>query len=99
MVLLVEKFRCISARMLNDDRIRKIVDFEDANEVFPGVDIAVVFATSYGIAIIEAWCEVTNIHNKIETISIRRLNEFKHLFRHGKAISIVRKVLEKKNPK
>lgn len=26
--------------MLNDDRIRKIVDFEDSSEVFPGVSVA-----------------------------------------------------------
>jgi site-specific DNA-methyltransferase (adenine-specific) len=39
------------AEMLNDDRIRKIVDFEDANEVFPGVDIAGGFAISFGRAI------------------------------------------------
>jgi len=28
------------AEMLNDDHIRKIVDFEDASDVFPGVDVA-----------------------------------------------------------
>ena len=28
------------AEMLNDDRIRKLVDFENSSDVFPGVDIA-----------------------------------------------------------
>ena len=33
----LDEFR---SEMLNDDRIRTIVDHEDATEVFPGVDLA-----------------------------------------------------------
>jgi len=44
----LDEFR---AQMLNDDRIRKIVDFQDASEVFPGVDVAGGIVTSCGNAI------------------------------------------------
>jgi len=81
--------------MLNDDRIRKIVDFEDANEVFPGVDIA-------GGACYFLWerdsrglCEVVNIHAGNKTSSIRSLNEFDTFIRQSEAVSIIRKVLAK----
>ncbi|MFH6809250.1 Eco57I restriction-modification methylase domain-containing protein [Alloscardovia omnicolens] len=41
------------ANMLADKRIRRIVDFENANECFPGVDLAAVAsAISFGIATI-----------------------------------------------
>ena len=33
----LDKFR---AKMLNDNHIRKIVDFEDSSDVFPGVSVA-----------------------------------------------------------
>jgi len=82
--------------MLNDTRIRKLVDFESATEVFPGVDIA-------GGVCYFLWdrdnpgeCEVINIHGDERTVSIRRLNEFPTLIRHAQAVSIIRKVLKRK---
>ena len=84
--------------MLNDDRIRKIVDFEDANEVFPGVDIAGGICYFLWERDSSGLCEVVNIHGGVENVSIRRLNEFDTFIRHGKAISIVRKVLAKNEP-
>jgi len=84
------------AEMLNDDRICKLVDFEDASEVFPGVDIA-------GGVCYLLWerdslgpCEVTNVHKGEKVVSVRRLNEFPTFIRHSQAVSIVRKVLAKK---
>jgi len=84
------------AEMLNDDRICKLVDFEDASEVFPGVDIA-------GGVCYFLWerdslgpCEVTNVHKGEKVVSVRRLNEFPTFIRHSQAVSIVRKVLAKK---
>jgi len=84
------------AEMLNDDRIRKIVDFEDASECFPGVDIAggvCYFLWERGS---RGPCEVVNMHNGIEVVSIRPLNEFKTFIRHSQAVPIIRKVLAKK---
>jgi site-specific DNA-methyltransferase (adenine-specific) len=94
----LDKFR---QEMLNDDRIRKLVDFENATEVFPGVDIAggVCYflweRDSHGL------CEVTNFYNGEQIVTQRPLNEFPTFIRDSRAVPIVRKVLarEKDNPR
>jgi site-specific DNA-methyltransferase (adenine-specific) len=84
------------AEMLNDDRIRKVVDFEDATEVFPGVDIAGGICYFLWQRDSHGPCEVVNMHNGTEAVSTRPLNEFETFIRHGQAVSIIRKVLAKK---
>jgi site-specific DNA-methyltransferase (adenine-specific) len=84
------------AEMLNDDRIRKLVDFEDASEVFPGVDIAGGVCYFLWDRDSRGLCEVTNVHKGERVTSVRRLDEFPTLIRHSQAVSIVRKVLAKK---
>jgi site-specific DNA-methyltransferase (adenine-specific) len=81
--------------MLNDDRIRIIVDYENATEVFPGVDIAGGICYFLWERDSKGDCTVTNIHNGNEFVSTRPLNEFSTFIRHGKAVSIIRKVLTK----
>ena len=87
--------RSFREEMLNDDRISEIVDFPDATEVFPGVDIA-------GGVCYFLWdkehtgsCKVTNIHQGKRFSSRRPLNEFQIFIRHGSAVQIIKKVLEK----
>lgn len=82
--------------MLNDNRIRKLVDFEDATEVFPGVDIAGGVCYFLWERDSRGPCEVTNVHRDEKVVSVRDLNEFPTLIRHSQAVSIVRKVLQKK---
>ncbi len=84
------------AEMLNDDRIRKLVDFEDASEVFPGVDIAGGVCYFLWERDSRGPCEVTNVHKGEKVVSVRSLNEFPTFIRHSQAVSIVRKVLGKK---
>ena len=83
---------------LNDSRFRVIVDYENANDCFPGVDIA-------GGVCYFLWdrenpgdCRVVNINNgqKIETV--RKLNEFGTFIRRAEALQIVKKVIAKKEP-
>jgi site-specific DNA-methyltransferase (adenine-specific) len=81
--------------MLSDDRIRKIVDFEDASEVFPGVDIAGGICYFLWERDSRGPCEVINVHNGEGVVSVRSLNEFQTFIRHGQAVPIIRKVLEK----
>ena len=81
--------------MLNDSRIRKLVDFEDASECFPGVDIAGGVCYFLWERDYHGPCEVINVHNGVEGAAIRPLNEFDTFIRHSKAVSIVRKVLKK----
>lgn len=84
------------SEMLNDERIRKIVDFEDASECFPGVDIAGGICYFLWEKDSQGPCEVVNVHNGSEVASTRPLNEFKSFIRHSQAMPIIRKVLTKK---
>lgn len=85
--------------MLNDDRIRKLIDYEDANEVFPGVDIAGGICYFLWERDSRGLCEVLNIQNGLETSSTRKLNEFKMFIRHAQSLPIVRKVQIKEENK
>lgn len=89
----LDEFR---AEMLNDNRIRKIVDFEDANEVFPGVDIAGGICYFLWERDSRGKCEVVNMQGGIKAASKRALNEFRIFIRHSQAVPIIRKVLAKK---
>jgi len=82
--------------MLNDNRVRKLVDYEDANECFPGVDIAGGICYFLWEKDSSGLCEIINMHNGREAVSTRRLNEFNTFIRHGNSVPIIRKVLSKK---
>lgn len=81
---------------LNDNRFRVIVDYENANDCFPGVDIA-------GGVCYFLWdrehpgdCRVVNINNGQRVETTRRLNEFETFIRRAEALSIIKKVQGKK---
>ncbi len=84
--------------MLNDDHILKIIDFEDASEVFPGVDIAGGICYFLWERDKTGECEVTNIHSGKEESAIRKLNEFSTFIRNSKSVPIIRKILKKGEP-
>ena len=84
------------SEMLSDNRIRKIVDFESATEVFPGVDIAGGVCYFLWERDSRGPCEVTNVYNGERIISVRQLDEFPTFIRHSRAVPIIRKVLAKK---
>ena len=83
------------AKMLNDNHIRKIVDFEDSSDVFPGVSVAGGICYFIWEQNSTGPCEIANMHNGIQAISTRDLNEFNTFIRHSQAVPIVRKVLAK----
>ncbi|MBT4662793.1 MAG: restriction endonuclease [Candidatus Marinimicrobia bacterium] len=85
--------------MLNDSQIREIVDFENASDCFPGVDIAGGICYFLWEKDSDGPCEVLNIQNGVEVRSTRALNEFSTFVRHGKAVSIIRKILANKENK
>jgi hypothetical protein len=79
--------------MLHDKRIRKLVDYENFKDVFPGVDLA-------GGACYFLWdrdnkgsCEVVNMTDTEQGRMNRELDEFDVFIRQNKALSVVRKVL------
>jgi site-specific DNA-methyltransferase (adenine-specific) len=87
------------AEMLSDNRIRKIVDYEDASEVFPGVDIAGGICYFLWDRDSRGPCEVTNVHNGERVVSIRPLDEFPTFIRHSQAVPIIRKIMARKEPR
>jgi len=84
------------AEMLADKRIRKLIDFENSNDVFPGVDVAGGICYFLWDRDNQGLCEVANFIDGKVVKSERALNEFPILIRHSQAIPIIRKVLAKK---
>jgi len=82
-------------QMLNDERIREIVDYEDSNEIFPGVDVAGGICYFLWDRDYKGLCKITNRRNDTEVVSKRKLNEFNIFIRHSQAVAIVRKILAK----
>jgi site-specific DNA-methyltransferase (adenine-specific) len=80
------------AEMLSDKRIRKIVDFENSNDIFPGVDVAGGICYFLWDRDNEGLCEVTTSRNNELYTEIRKLNEFPIFVRDSRAIPIIRKV-------
>lgn len=83
------------AEMLADKRIRKLVDFENSNDVFPGVDVAGGICYFLWDRDNKGQCEIVNIIDGKQVKSERALDEFSILIRHSQAIPIIRKVLAK----
>jgi site-specific DNA-methyltransferase (adenine-specific) len=84
--------------MLNDNRTRTLVDYVDARECFPGVDIA-------GGVCYFLWerdnpgeCTVVSRFQDKEHRSTRPLNEFATFVRFEPAVSVLRKVVAMKEP-
>lgn len=82
--------------MKSDKRIRKIVDYANAKDCFPQNSI------SGGVCYF-LWerdyvgpCEFININGEKKKALIRHLDEFPVMVRHNDAISIIHKVLSKK---
>jgi len=82
--------------MLGDTKIRKLVDYENASECFPGVDIAGGICYFLWDRDNKGSCEVENILNGKKTISERRLDEFGIFIRNVNALSIIKKVISRK---
>ena len=89
----LESFR---AEMLKDKRLRVLVDYPNAGELFPGVDIKGGVCYFLWNRDSEGPCEVTMVrgderHGPTE----RHLDEFDVLVRDSRALEILRKVLVK----
>ena len=85
--------------MLNDNHIRVLVDFENASECFPGVDIAGGVCYFLWDRDNEGLCDAINIRNEREYRSLRSLNEFDTYIRHNESVDIIHKVNSQKEDK
>ena len=81
--------------ILGDDRIRKIVDYEDSSEVFPEVSIAGGVCYFLWERDAHGPCEVINMSGDSMSSSLRKLNEFSTFIRSSEAMEIIRKVKSK----
>jgi len=84
------------SEMINDDQLRTIVDYIDARECFPGVDIAGGVCYFLWARDTHGDCNVINVHKEVEYESTRPLNEFETFVRSGPAVSILRKTRTKR---
>ena len=81
------------ASMLDDNRISKIIDYPNASDCFPWVDV------SWGVNYFlreknHTWdCSITTIINGEKDSMVRPLNEYDVFVRRNKAIPIIKKVL------
>jgi len=80
--------------MLNDNHIRKLVDYENSDEVFNGVDIAGGICYFLWDKENAGLCEVTNYYDGKPVTGNRVLNEYDTFIRHEKAINIIHKVMQ-----
>jgi site-specific DNA-methyltransferase (adenine-specific) len=89
----LEEFR---AEMLTDQRIRKLVDFPNASELFPGVEIKGGVCYFLWDRNKSGTCEMTIVRgDERHGPEERNLGEFDVLVRDSRALSILRKVLKK----
>lgn len=90
----LDEFR---AKMLNDKSIRKLVDFADSRDCFPGVDIAGGVCYFLWERDTQGLCEVETIRKNEIINSKRFLDEFDTFVRDNLAIDIIHKVKAKCN--
>lgn len=84
-------------KMLNDKHIKKLVDFVDSKDCFPGVDVSggvsyFIWDKSYNNK-----CEFVSILNNKKSTMLRDLNKYSIFTRYNEALCIIDKVQEKSN--
>ena len=79
-------------KMLNDNSIRKVVDYPNSKDCFPGVSIGGGVCYFLWDRDNKGECEFTNIHNNNISKMNREMSEFPVFVRYNEAISIIRKV-------
>ncbi|MGQ9901448.1 MAG: Eco57I restriction-modification methylase domain-containing protein [Fimbriimonadales bacterium] len=84
--------------MLKDNRLRKIVDYPNSGECFPGVEIKGGVCYFLWDRDNPGLCEVKTVRNRTESVMLRPLIEDGSdiFIRYNEAVSILRKVLANK---
>lgn len=80
------------ADMLADARIKKLTDYVNAKECFPGISLSGGVSYFLWDRDYSGECEVINILNGHSTFSKRALNEFSVFIRYNAAISIINQI-------
>ena len=79
--------------MLDDHRIRQLIDYESSKDCFYGVNIAGGICYFLWDRDWKGKCQIQNMLGDTSSISVRALDEFPIFIRSNTAVSIVRKVL------
>jgi site-specific DNA-methyltransferase (adenine-specific) len=79
-------------KMLADRRVTHLVDFPNASDVFPGVDIAGGVCYFLWERDRRADCAVTSVNGDARTSMVRPLDEFPIFVRDSRAVAVVRKI-------
>lgn len=82
--------------MLTERKISNLVDYPNAKDCFPGISLGGGVCYFLWSREYDGDCEFTNINNGKATTLMRKLDEFPVLVRYNEAISIIHKVLQKK---
>ena len=82
--------------MIKDSHITRIVDYTNAKDCFPQNSISGGVCYFLWDRDNEAECKFTNIFNGEEDTEVRPLNEFPILVRYNRGVSIIHKVMAKK---
>jgi len=85
--------------MLNDSKIKTLVDYPKSRDCFPGVDIAGGVCYFLWDKDYEGKCEIISKNNNITNKRNRSLNQFDILIRDNLGIDILQKVIQKKELK
>jgi len=83
------------SEMLGDKRIRKLIDFEDSRDCFPGVDIAGGVCYFLWDRYNKGICEITSFRNGKSVVSERYLDEFDNFIRDNISVDIIKKVIKR----
>lgn len=86
-------------RSLQDNRMRKIIDYVDNEMLFTGVAIAggvnyFLWDSNYS-----GECEITSIRGTKRSVMTRSLNEYDILVRNNEAVQLIRRIQQDPSPK
>jgi len=82
--------------MLNDDRIKNLIDFPNAKDCFPETSIGGGVCYFLWDASYHGLCSVTNVHGNLSNSMARKLNQYDIFVRFNEAVHIIDKVRKKK---
>ena len=77
--------------MLSNKHIKRIVDYIDSKDCFPGVDVNGGICYCLIDSQYQGNCEYTNISNGKQSTALRQLNEYDIFVRRNEAVSIIKK--------
>ncbi len=84
--------------MLSNKHIKRIVDYIDSKDCFPGVDVNGGICYFLMDSQYEGDCEYTNISNGEESTAMRKLDEYSIFIRRNEAVSIIKKTQSLQEP-